>query len=420
MTGGLTALIVHPSPDPGLLASLRAECGQVLVLSPSARRRAHTERQEAITRYWYPVGIDPETLARRVQAQHDVDAVVPTWEGTVETTAAISQALGLPGNPPAAVCASRDKTVALDCWRRERVPHPRSALFEAANDGKEAIESEFEYPFIVKIPRSTNSQSVTLVRSRADLARGLTTIQQLYHSAATNRLSSLYSADAAKQPVLVQEYVEGLELNIDLVYDVNDHRVLGVFEKYPMSGPAFAEVQSVYPVALSSRQLSDAIAVAVAAVRALGVNTGAAHVELRIASEGPVVIEAALRGGGFLTPDAVGRLTGLDPRAALFRLLATRVLPDLDPLPPHRACLYGAVNVATAGRVIRIIGADQAARTPGTVLLEVLKKPGDQLVPLPAGTDYHVARFLLDGSTRNEVETAARRIRESVVVELEA
>jgi hypothetical protein len=55
---------------------------------------------------------------------------------------------------------------------------------------------------------------------------------------------------------------------------------------------------------------------------------------------------------------------------------------------------------------------------PEAVLFDVLKKPGDQLVPLPEGTDYHFARFLLESDSRAEVEAAARRIRAAVTVDL--
>jgi len=416
MTSNATALVIHPAPEQGLLESVLRECAQVHVLSAGPAYVG--ERDARIVRHRYPPGDDLLPFARQIQARYGIDVVVPAWEGAAEQSAVIARALGLAGNPPEAARAARDKGLAAERWRHDGVPHPRSALFPADPARIEAIEAEFGYPFVVKIPRSTNSQSVTLVSGRAELATALAAIDRLYQQAGPNRLFDLYGGRVDGRPVLVQQYVTGLELNIDLLYTEREHRVLGVFEKYPMTGPTFAEVQSVYPVALDGRQIEAAVATAVAAVRSQGATIGAAHVELRMSPDGPVVIESALRLGGFLTPTAIGRLTGVDPVAALVRLLATSELPELDPFPPLRACLYGAVNVTTAGRVLAIHGARQASAVPEAVLFDVLKKPGDQLVPLPEGTDYHFARFLLESDSRAEVEAAARRIRAAVTVDL--
>jgi hypothetical protein len=89
--------------------------------------------------------------------------------------------------------------------------------------------------------------------------------------------------------------------------------------------------------------------------------------------------------------------------------------------PPStgRACLYGAVNVERPGRVVCITGEEAARELPGVLLLDVIKKPGDILVTLPEGTDYHIAAFLVEGESRSAVEATAERIRGVLKAELE-
>jgi biotin carboxylase len=418
-------LAIHSAAAPRLLQSVLTAADEVVLLVPVGPGPEPTpppalaDRVELRT---YSCARDAVALAQELHSAAPLDAAFAAWEGAVEAAALITEALGLPGCSPAAARAARDKSLAAACFSRAGVPHPRSWNFDATtlDAGIDALEESAEGRLVVKIPRSTNSQSVMLVRTRSELAQALAVIRRLYRTERpNNRLADLYAPADGTAPVLAQEYVSGAELNIDLLLSEDGHTVLGVFEKHPATGPTFGEVHSVHPVSLAPSEVSQAIDVAVGAARALGATRGAAHVELRVGDRGPVVIEGALRPGGFLTPLAVERLTGIDPMAAFARLMVTGALPDIPPVPDDQACLYGAVNVERPGRVVRITGEAQACALPGVVLLDVIKKPGDILVTLPEGTDYHIAAFLVEGGSRPEVERTAEQIRRCLQAELE-
>ncbi|MFF4799181.1 ATP-grasp domain-containing protein [Streptomyces sp. NPDC001351] len=418
-------LVLHSSAALRLLHSLLTAADEVVLLVPAAPGSmpapppALAGRVEVHT---YCSPFEAVTLARKLHRDAPLDAAFSVWEGAVETAALITEALGLPGCTPDAARAARDKSLASACFRRAGVPHPRSWTFDATAPGAgvDVLGSCVDGRMVVKIPRSTNSQSVMLVRTRTELEAAMSVIRQLYRAEASdNRLAGLYARTDDTAMVLAQEYVSGAELNIDLLLSENGHAVLGVFEKHPAAGPTFGEVHSVHPVSLSPADVGRAVDVAVRAARALGATRGAAHVELRVGDHGPVVIEGALRPGGFLTPLAVERLTGMDPLAALVRLMVEGTLPEVPPVPADRACLYGAVNVERPGRVVRITGEEAARELPGVLLLDVVKKPGDILVTLPEGTDYHIAAFLVEGESRSVVEATAERIRGVLKAELE-
>jgi biotin carboxylase len=414
-----TALVVHPAPDATMLRALLCVCDNVIVMSASSGASKQLEPHPRVARHSYAGGQDVVALASEIARIGHVSVVPPVWEGGVEATAAICSALGLPGNSEAAAQAARDKYQAALCFERHGIPHPRTMLYSATAANQDRIEQQFSFPFILKSPWSTNSQSVTLVRSRDELSACLTMLRRLYSPDRENRLFGLYAEHVGQQPVLVQEYADGLELNIDLLLDQNTYRLLGAFEKYPMHGPTFEEVQSVYPPRVSISEMDECAQAAAAAARALGATIGAAHIELRLTSRGPVIIEAALRPGGFLTPQAISHLTGVHPVTALTRLLMTGELPDIDGLPDGVACLYGAVNCAIKGRIKSIFGEDSVRRDiQGLHAFSLLKQPGDRVVPLPLGTDYHVASFMLVGSCREPLEAAARRIRQCLRVEM--
>jgi biotin carboxylase len=388
-------------------------------MSASSGASKQLKQYPQVTQHLYTDGQDVVTLAQEIDRNNHVSVAPPVWEGGVEATAAICSALGLPGNSVAAAHAARDKYQAALCFERHGIPHPRTMLFSAAVENQDRIVQQFAFPFILKCPWSTNSQSVTLVRTREELSACLTMLGRLYRPDRENRLFELYAERAGQQPVLVQEYADGLELNIDILLGQDTYRLLGVFEKYPMHGPTFEEVQSVYPARISISEMDECAQAAAGAARALGATMGAAHVELRLTSRGPMIIEVALRPGGFLTPQAISHLTGVHPVTALTQLLMTGELPDIDDVPSGVACLYGAVNCAVEGRIKSISG-EYFIRSavPGIHAFSLLKRPGDRIVPLPLGSDYHVASFMLVGSCREPLEVAARRIRQCLKVDM--
>lgn len=412
------ALIVHPAPGEALLQALLSECEHLVVLSMATDMPGRTELTPRVTQYRYqPDDDDVVALARAIDRGCPIAVAPPVWEGGVEATAAICAALCLRGNPLAAARAARDKYEAAKCFECHGILHPRTIGFSTSPEDRERIESAFTFPFIVKSPWSTNSQSVTLVRNSEELRSCLAMLQRLYDPKRRNRLSGLYANRDGDAPVLVQDYVEGIELNLDILFEGRSWLLLGAFEKYPMPGPTFEEVQSMYPPRLSREALDRCAQTAADAVSALGGTIGAAHVELRLTELGPVIIEVALRPGGFLTPDAIAHLTGVHPVAALTKLLLTGALPSVARPREGLACLYGAVNCAMEGR-IQSITDEQSVRSaaPEIVAFDLLKHPGDHIVPLPLGSDYHLASFMLVGGHRDTLEASAQRIRERLQV----
>src|SRR5215469_8772687 len=182
MTSDARALLIHPNPDPEMLEALLTVCERLIVLS--SMRNPRVRVNDRIT---WEVCEDEERIvesACRLCLEEKVQIVPPLWEGVVEATSIVSAALGLPGNSPQAARASRDKYEASLCFKAGGVPHPRTALFDG--DDPVTVEREFTYPFIVKLPRSTNSQSVSLVRSRGQLRMALAAVARLYSGDSSN------------------------------------------------------------------------------------------------------------------------------------------------------------------------------------------------------------------------------------------
>eukprot|EP00959_Pyramimonas_sp_CCMP1952_P104130 2176526-Pyramimonas_sp.AAC.1 len=63
-----------------------------------------------------------------------VDGVMTFWETAVPLAARVAQKLSLPGNPPSAIDAAKNKHKTRELMGRARLPTPRNRLLESETD----------------------------------------------------------------------------------------------------------------------------------------------------------------------------------------------------------------------------------------------------------------------------------------------
>lgn len=362
---------------------------------------------------------DFESLIDKIKEYHcksNINCILPVCEASIVATGFVSETLGLNNNSVEALQKSRNKYLASIAFKRFGIPHPKTLNL---NLEQALCPLELDYPIIAKLPFSTNSQSVIKADNLQELKVALKRIQKLYCATDNelNRLHSLYATNHGE--VILQEYITGIELNIDLIYVNGSFLVAGVFEKAPMNGPYFPETQSVYPVSLSESQYEECFDIAKQSVLALGGTIGAAHVELRYSQRGPVIIEVALRTGGFYTALAIEKLLGHNVYQLLLYTLLHKDLAIQTVLPKSKACIYGAVNIQNRGIITSIAGLEIFNKINNLVDFKVIKKPGDYVLPLPEGSDYHIAQFILLGDSRHDVIAKAELIRSNLKIQID-
>lgn len=267
---------------------------------------------------------DRETVAAaltHLNRDRGVVGVVTYLEHHIELAASLAEDLGLPNANAAAMRACRDKILARTTLEAHHVP---SARFAEATDEDTAVQQAeaIGFPVVVK-PRSMAGSAGV---QRADTP---TEVRSAYESAATATVLGLH--DYATPGTLVEEYLTGPEISVEcLVLPDDDIRIIAVTRKTLGPEPRFLEVG--HQVDAADPLLDDpAIAeITTAALQALGVRLGAAHIELRLTPTGPRVIEVNGRIGGDLIPLLVQLATGISlPRAAAE--LALGRTPDLTP-----------------------------------------------------------------------------------------
>ena len=327
---------------------------------------------------------EPEECARRVvdfSRGHPIDAVVGVDEETALAAAAISRALGLPGNSPRAAAAARDKALLREALGAAGVPSPRSRVFRI-EDGPEGAAGAVPYPCVLKPTFLAGSRGVI----RADGPDSFLSAWKRIAAILAQPEVAARGGEAAKR-ILVEDFVSGAEVAVEGLLTGGALEVLAVFDKPdPLDGPYFEETIYVTPSRLPATTQDAVRSTTETACRALGLVHGPIHAELRLGPDGPVVIELAARSIGGLCSRTLTFGTGLSLEEVILR----HALGARDERVQREPAAAGVlmIPIPKAGRLEEVRGLEAARAVPGVVDAVISAHVGSELVPLPEGSRY--------------------------------
>ncbi|MFB6991364.1 acetyl-CoA carboxylase biotin carboxylase subunit family protein [Streptomyces sp. NPDC056178] len=332
-----------------------------------------------------------EALARR----HSIAGVMTWNELMLVDTARLARRLGLPADTPDVLEGCRDKATSRARFAQHRVPSAKSMKAATLLSAALAAES-IGYPVVVKPSGEAGSIGVIRVNGAEELPAGFEFASQG---------SGFWSGK--RTGVLVEEYLDGPEISVECVTFQGETTPVAITRKSLGFAPYFEE--SGHCVDARDPLLPVAGPVAVAALRALGVTTGIQHVEMRLTSTGPRIVEVNGRIGGDLIGKLVLLAAGIDlPRAAAD--IATGIEPDLTPTRQQAAAI-SILYPQTSGTVTeRHIDEAFARETEWLEQISWITETGDQVTLPPAG-DVDVARVGLLVVTATDADQAAQRLR---------
>ena len=332
-----------------------------LLLSRDPGRYPYVAQDGVASRVLDPT--DPAAVLAACRAlPGPVRGVTSSSEYWVAAAGQAARELGLPHPDPDAVRACRDKPTQRARLAAAGLPGPAAV---AAATPAEAVEAAAAVglPVVVKPVAGTGSIGVRRCDHLVDV-----------RVAAAAVLGDPAPLGLPPQPaVLVEAYLPGPEFSVETF----DDRVVGITAKHLGPEPHFVETGHDFPAPLPAADRSALAGAAVAALRALGLGWGAAHVELRLTPGGPRVVEVNPRLAGGMIPRMVEEATGLD----LVSRQVARALGHTGPLRPSRAggAAIRFLVAGSAGRLVDVRGADQARSVPGVVEVGVLARPGQEL-----------------------------------------
>jgi biotin carboxylase len=208
--------------------------------------------------------------------EYGVSGLIGTSESTTEITAILAEKLGLIGNDVTNGFGARNKSVMRD--RVANVKSVKQPWFKTYDPG-----DEYDFPVIVKAPDSCGKRGISIARNEDDLRKAVA-------------YSKEYS-DCGD--VLIEQYLEGgKEYSMECLAGNGLYEVIQYTEKDSSGPPHFVENGHHQPADLSD-EVKIRIQTAVKDIlKAVGINCGLAHLELKIINDELYFIEVGARGGG--------------------------------------------------------------------------------------------------------------------------
>jgi biotin carboxylase len=303
-------------------------------------------------------GIEPEAVATMGSDQ----AVLPT--------ARLAERLGLPGLPVETAGIVADKRRMRAAFEAAGVPSPQGREV-SRKDAAEALR-EVGTPAVVKPVDGSGQRGVTEVRSAEELP------------AALERALGASRTGAA----VLERFLEGDELTVNGFLLEGAYFQMSVTQRLLHPPPPLGVcIAHRYPSGLSAERERELFALAHAASRAVGIETGPSYVQLRVDGDETGVIEVGARLGGGKDAELAKLVTGFDAiRAEALRALGGLTPRDLEPGEPVARVGQVRFVVAPPGRITRL-NAAPALELDGVHEAGFYWREGMVLPPMTSGAE---------------------------------
>jgi biotin carboxylase len=299
----------------------------------------------------------------RLAAAERIDGVIaPGIDWPVGIAARVAAKRGIP-HPlePAAAVLAVSKARQRERFDAAGVPQPRWRIVSEPDAG-------LRLPCVVKAPDRQGQRGLSVVRDERELAAALEAAIEASRSASA----------------VVEELVDGPELTVNAFSIDGELHPLTVTDRITAEPPAFGvALAHVWP---SEENAGAAVEVVRQAVEALGIRNGPTYTQVRVAPDGPKVMELAARLGGGHDAELCEAALGVDLNALA---LAAALGEDTSP-PEPRPKVGGACTVFLVpppGELLRLDGIEDAQRSEGVVAVRVYRRPGFRFGELRIGAD---------------------------------
>lgn len=337
------------------------------------------------------------------QSEEPFDAFLTLAEYDVVVAAQVAVHLDLPTVGVDGVFTARNKAR----MRRRCSEHGvASPAYRAVRTPAEAVHavSEIGLPCVVKPADETSSADVRLVRSAREASEHVALILSRRENT---------RGQSRHDEIMVEEYLRGPEVSVEVLSDGDRHVVLGVTDKSLAGAGYFVEMAHSFPSILPATTVEACGDLARQALRAVGFDKGMSHVEIKVTDSGPVLVEINPRPAG-------GKITYLVDRALGISSLELAIRQYLGESLPRTVVGTGtsrgaAIRYLSAppGVITSITGAEAARAMAGVDEVVLKVTPGATVRPLRRNGDrlgHVLAVASTAGLAAREAEAAAREI----------
>ena len=306
--------------------------------------------------------------------------------------------LSLPAISYETAVRATDKGEMIKAFEAHNVAHPWFVIVKDASQFEKA-RAEAAFPCVVKPTDNSGSRGVAVARSLDEL-------QSAYEYARS------VSRGGA---VIIEEYLRGPEFSVEVMVVRGEAHVLQITDKLTTGEPHFVEMGHSQPGGDSAQDREAIKDLAVRAVKAVGIHTGPAHVEMILTEAGPKMVELGARmGGDCITTHLVPLSTGIDMVKATIDCACGNE-PDITPKFTKGAAIR--YFDTARGVISSISGTEEALAVPGVKEISFVKHAGERTDGIYSSSD-RIGFVVAQSDTAPDAVRACERALSLIKIEI--
>ncbi len=308
--------------------------------------------------YYDASTVDPDAIYHAAKKFRANGIMTLATDMPMRSLAYACERLGLPGLSWDSALKATDKGEMIRAFKAAEVNCPGFFIINSQDELVDA-RNDFVYPLIIKPTDNSGSRGVILVERPEELEKAFA-----------------YSSENGRSgAVIVEEYMVGPEVSVEIIVLEGVPHVLQVTDKLTTGAPHFVEMGHSQPSSLNAGVLEEVRNLASKAALAIGIQNGPAHAEIIVTADGPKMVEIGARlGGDCITTHLVPLSTGIDMVEATIRI-ALGEKPNIPAALTHGSAIR---YLDTAPGVVESIsGIKDALSVPGVSDVKVNVCIGD-------------------------------------------
>lgn len=311
-----------------------------------------------------------------------IDGVITFWddvENDVLLAAKIRDKYDLKGMSVDIVNNLKDKFQLRKFCKEHGVLSPNYCKIKTYSD-LDLIKNTFNFPIILKPTLGSSSAFVIKVENAGDL---VTTYDYI-----KGKLESIDEYVAEGSDILAEEYIDGDEVDIDLLIQDSEVKFYSITDNHKTREPYFVETGQNIPSMLAQYKQDELYEMAKSTLLQAGVKDGCIHFEAKSNNKGAYPIEVNLRMGGDEVYSFVKGYWETDLAESAVKIALGVPIYVNKQFNPNKCILGKYFLPETSGKLSYLEIEEDIYNKNYIFDFQFFKKLGDEVVAPPEGYDY--------------------------------
>lgn len=275
---------------------------------------------------YYVSDITDVDATRDIIIREKIDGIATVAsELAVPVIGKLCEAFGFPGHTYEMAVNATNKASMHTCMELHGVRMAPYAVLSSYEELEE-FTNKHPGPWVFKPTDSSGQRGMSLIHKKSEIYTAFATAARI----------------SRDRRVIIESFITGIEINVCGVVINGETHILSLGDRIKDKNESFGiAIQHLSPPAIGLKEQEEVAALAKAAVKALGIQTGIIYPQIIAGPDGPVLIEIAIRMPGGHNREVAMHRSGVDMARAAVQLAMNKV-SRIDELITEK--LYPAIT----------------------------------------------------------------------------